>query len=123
VLDTSAILAAFLAEPGAEIVADKAASGLLPAVIYSETLAKLSDRSVPLDAAEQFIASLELAPIAFDDEQAVLAASFRRDTRPLGLSFADRAVLACGYAHTLPVLTGDRRLAEAKVGVKIVMIR
>jgi PIN domain nuclease of toxin-antitoxin system len=123
VLDASAVLAGFFREPGAELVAERGATAILSAVNYSEILVKLTDRGVKLHDADRYIASLGLTAVVFDHEHALTAASFRPQTRSLGLSFADRACLACGYLQSLPVLTADRDLAKALVGVEIVLIR
>jgi ribonuclease VapC len=123
VLDSSAVLAAFFREPGADVVRDRGASGILSAVSYSETLAKLGDRGVLPGEAEHFLASLQLAESPFDYGQARLAAAFRQPTRPFGLSFADRACLACASWHNVPVLTADRNWQGLAVGVTVVLIR
>ena len=63
VLDTSALLAAFFSEPGADVVRDRGAEGLLSTVSYSEALAKLHDRGAPLPDADRFLASLNLVEV------------------------------------------------------------
>ena len=123
VLDASAVLAGLFSEPGAELVAERGAAAFLSTVNYSEILVKLTDRGVPLQDADRYLASLGLTEVPFDGAQARTAASFRQQTRSLGLSFADRACLACGYLGSLPVLTADRDLAQAEVGVEIILIR
>jgi len=123
VLDASAVLAGFFCEDGVEVVANDGAGGVLSSVNYSEVLSKISDRRINLEEANRFLSQLKLLDVPFDTEQAVLAASLRPATRDLGLSFGDRACLACACSRQLPVLTADRRLAEANVGVKIKLIR
>jgi PIN domain nuclease of toxin-antitoxin system len=123
VLDSSAVLAAFFAEPGAEVVRDGGAESILSTVSYSEILAKLADRGVPAKEANRFLAGLSLTEVAFDHQQAVLAASLRAKTRSVGLSFADRACLACARYLEVPVLTADRDWTGLKLGVEVVMIR
>ena len=123
VLDTSAILAGFFSEPGADVVQARGVEGVLSTVSYSETLAKLQDRGVPLADAEYFLAFLNLTEVPFDHGHAVRAASLRLVTRPLGFSFADRACLACAALQRLPVLTADRNWKEVDLGVEVVLIR
>lgn len=123
VLDSSAILAGFFQEPGADLIRDQGAAGILSTVNYSEVLAKLCDRGVTLIDADRFITSLQLVESTFDREQATLAASLRQPTRALGLSFADRACLACACLHGLPVLTADRNWRGLEIGVQVVLIR
>jgi len=96
---------------------------MICSVNYGEILAKLSDHGVDLKDADHYVSSLQLAEIVFDNKQARLAASMRARTRSLGLSFADRACFACGFSQNLPVLTADRALQKADVGVKIILIR
>ncbi len=45
------------------------------------------------------------------------------ETRPLGLSLADRACLALGLDLKVPVYTADRSWKNLKVGVRIHVIR
>ncbi len=123
VLDTSAVLAGFFREPGADAVADQGASGLLSTVNYSEVLSKLSDRGVALQDADRYLASLRLTEVAFDRDQAIVAASLRPLTRAHGFSFADRACLAAASLAQLPVLTADRQWTECGLGVEIILIR
>jgi ribonuclease VapC len=123
VLDASALLAGIFQEAGMEAVARDGAGGVVSSVNYSEILAKLSDRRVALADAEHYLGRMELVEVPFDRQQAILAASFRAATRELGLSLGDRACLACAHSRRLPVLTSDKRLADAKVGVEIILIR
>ena len=44
-------------------------------------------------------------------------------TAHLGLSLGDRACPAQGYFSEMPILTANRRMAEADVGLDIRMIR
>jgi PIN domain nuclease of toxin-antitoxin system len=123
VLDASALLAGFFREDGAEVVARDGAGGVLSAVNYTEVLVKLRDRRIALEEADQYLSRLNLIDVPFDRSQAVVAAGLRDRTRALGLSFGDRACLACACSRQLPVLTCDRRLAEAEVGVEVILIR
>ncbi|HVX13845.1 MAG TPA: type II toxin-antitoxin system VapC family toxin [Pirellulales bacterium] len=123
VLDASALLALLFGEPGCEIVASRGNGAILSSVGYSETLAKMIDRSFELADAERIIGRLSLRIAAFDSEAAALAASFRRHTKQFGLSFADRACLALGLKTGFPVLTADQRWAEVPGQVKVELIR
>jgi PIN domain nuclease of toxin-antitoxin system len=64
---------------------------------------------------------LEIEP--FDDRDASLVGLLRPMTKALGLSLADRACLALGMRLELPVLTADRALMKARVGVAVRAIR
>jgi len=123
ILDASALLAMLFGEPGCDFVESRGNGAVVSAVGYSETLAKLIDRGIELADAERLIGRLSLHIAAFDSEAAALAASFRRYTKQLGLSFADRACLALGLKTGFPVLTADRRWAEVPGQVKVELIR
>lgn len=123
VLDASAVLAVVFSEPGAEVVIDHGPSVLLSAVSYSEALAKATDRGFPPAEARRVLNSLRYSVVPFDDEHAVVAASFRAPTRYLNCSFADRACLATGLLRRLPVITADRNWATTDLGVEVVVFR
>jgi len=123
VLDTSALLALCFAENGAKKVAARGQDGLMSAVNYSEAIAKATDYGLPLETVKRALASLKLRMVPFDEEHAVMAASFRPATRKLHVSFADRACLSAAAVAGLPVLTGDRKWAKIDCGVEIVLIR
>jgi PIN domain nuclease of toxin-antitoxin system len=123
VLDTSAVLALCFAEAGAEQAAARGRDGLMSAVNYSEAIAKATDFGVPIETVNRALASLKLTVIPFDEEHAVVAASFRPLTRKLNVSFADRACLSAAAVARLPVLTGDRKWEDIKCPVEIILIR
>jgi PIN domain nuclease of toxin-antitoxin system len=117
------MLAVLLEEPGAEKVERLLESSLISTVNVSEVLATAVERGLMLETVMPSLARLPMKVIAFDAEQAYIAASFRPATRSLGLSIGDRACLALGFLMKLPVLTADRVWAKADVGVEIDLIR
>jgi ribonuclease VapC len=127
VLDASALLALLLEEAGADRVERAIAGGVcMSAVNWAEALSRLADRGDDVDAAAAqahaaAAGSLEL--IAFDEEQARVAAGLRRKTRSLGLSLADRAALGLAATRGLPILTTDRAWRSLRLAVKIEVIR
>ena len=121
-LDTTAVLAALFDEPGASIVRSRGQHGAVSAANYSEILATLTDRGVPLDTAEQVVCGLNLEVLAANRAVAVRAARFRALTRGLGFSLADRLCLASASIHRLPVLTTDRKWTTIDLGVEVVVI-
>ena len=123
VLDASAILALVLAEPGESVVREHGENGLVSAVNYSETLAKLFERGVEHSKARSLLDLLDLKLVAFDQPQAEVAARLRSETRTHGLSFADRACLALADSRGLKVLTADRQWASLKLDLEVVLIR
>jgi PIN domain nuclease of toxin-antitoxin system len=114
VLDASALVAFLHDEPGAGRVEAVLRHGvLMSAVNWSEVLADLAERGGPVDESASRvrrvidkIGTLDLLP--FDEHHARQTARLRVATRSSRLSLADRACLALGRIHRLPVLTTDR---------------
>ena len=125
VLDASAILAALFREPGADVVETHYEAGMVSSGNLSEVAAKLSDRAMPSNEAEQLLSGLGLEVRPFDESLAYMAGALREATRPLGLSLADRACLALGQAEGAPVVTMDRKWAQVSdaVGVEVILAR
>jgi ribonuclease VapC len=123
VLDSSAILARFAGEAGAETVEAGAAAAVVSAVNYAEVVGKLVDRGLPAEAAMTAAGELRLVVVPFDEAAALRAGALRAETRGLGLSLGDRACLTLAEALGLPVLTADRAWAELDLDVEVVLIR
>lgn len=113
VLDASAILALLLDETGSNIVLDQLADAHLSTVNMSEAIAKLAERGIGTGQVRRQIERLELHIHDFDADQAERAAALRPLTKPFGLSLGDRACLALAQRLGVPVLTSDRRMADA----------
>ena len=124
-LDASAVLAALLDEPGGDLVTDNLRGSEISVVNLSEVYATLLDHGFSFDDADSIIGPLPIRTRTFRDAHAWHAAKLRPLTKSLGLSLGDRACLAQAAANRLPVLTADRRLAQASeiAGVSIEMIR
>ena len=129
VLDSSALLALAYDESGADRVEPALRRGsLISTVNWAETLSRMAERGEPLDAAEPRLrAKIEqlgtLTIVPFDEAHAVETARLRVRTKSLGLSLADRACLALGRIHRLPVLTTDRAWRSLHLSIKIEVIR
>ncbi len=123
VLDTSVVLALCFAENGAKKAAARGKDGLMSTVNYTEAIAKASDDGIPVETVRSALAGLKLTIVPFDEEHAVVAASFRQLTRKLNISFANRACLSTAAVARLPVLTGDRKWENLPCGVEIILIR
>jgi ribonuclease VapC len=129
VLDASAILAFVREERGASRVETAIRNGALISTLnWAEMLSALAEDgeaveiSVPRVKAR--IARIGiLVVVTFDEAQGEQAARLRMSTKPLGLSLADRACLALGRIHHLPVLTTDRVWRSLHLSVKIEVIR
>lgn len=128
-LDASALLAYLRDEPGRDRVEEALLKGAeMSAANWAETLAKLSDigqdpeKTTAVLQQEGLLGQL-LVIVPFDEASALETARVRRATLSLKLSLADRACLALGRQHALPVLTADRAWRSAALKVKIVPIR
>ncbi|MGV1004334.1 MAG: type II toxin-antitoxin system VapC family toxin [Candidatus Nanopelagicales bacterium] len=125
VLDASAILALIHDEPGADLVAERLASGLLSTVNLAEVVTKLAFYdSVRSDlVADLLAAGVQIRE--FDAAQALRAGELIRVTRRAGLSLGDRSCLALALsAQDDPdVVTADRLWPGLGLPVRITLIR
>jgi PIN domain nuclease of toxin-antitoxin system len=122
--DASAVLALLNQEPGArkltpELLSDSAASTVNLAEVQTKLV---RDGGEPNEAWE-----LALAPISesepFTSEQAKVAGTLVKLSRPLGLSLGDRACLALAMTLKAPVYTTDREWKNLKLGIPIHILR
>jgi len=122
VLDSSAVLALLLAEPGADRVKAALPGAFLSVVNFAEVVIKLCDRGMPTVEARSVVEALGVELVDFEVEQACIVGSLRKATRAAGLSLGDRACLALAQLRGLPALTAD--IAWSKLsGFDIVLIR
>ncbi len=124
VLDSSAVLAVILEEPGAEVVrALTSSQNVISAVNFEEVRTKLIDRGLrPFEALEA-MSKLRLQVEVFTDADAVMASDLRIVTKDAGLSLGDRACLALGQRLGAVVVTADRIWKELQVRVRVELIR
>jgi ribonuclease VapC len=123
VLDASALLAVFNAEPGAERVIDVLPNAIISAVNLAEVVAKLQERGMPNDRIRANIAALELPVASFDEATALETGLLRAATRAAGLSLGDRACLALAAARGATALTTDRAWDALGIGIAIELAR
>ena len=123
VLDASALLALLFNEAGGEKVFEHLADSLLSAVNLSEILSKIIERGMTLEEATEALAEFPCEIVPFDGTYAALTAALRVPTRPIGLSFGDRACLALGMETGFPVVTADRQWDQCGLDVQIIQIR
>lgn len=121
VLDASALLAWILAEPGAEHVEAVLEGAALSSLNWSEVVQKLLQYDTAYDGLRGDLASLGLAIVPFDHEDAKQAAELWKVAR--NLSLADRACLALGRQHGAPVFTADRLWTTIETGADVRLIR
>ena len=123
VVDTSAVLAALLDEPGGAEIFDLRHECDLSVVNLAETYTKLVEQGVPVAEAEQTLARFQYRIRDFSPDQALKVAELRPLTRHLGLSFGDRACLALGHFSQCPILTADKDWSKLDLGLDIRQIR
>jgi len=123
VLDSSAILAVFLNEPGGEIVLPLLEGALLSTVNLSEAHMRMIELGASAGHAWSRLQSVQCEICFFSDTQARMAAELRSITRPFGLSLGDRACLALGLQRKATVYTTDRQWKDLSLGIDIEVIR
>lgn len=107
VLDSSAVLAYILNEPGAEIVEDVLPGALLCTVNLAEVVSKLRERGMPRDEVDIVMAAVGFELVDFGEELAMICGELRMITRAHGLSLGDRACLALARQRGLAAFTAD----------------
>ena len=119
VLDASALLCLLHDEKGAGRVAQALSRSVVSAVNLSEAIAKLADAGLSAQRISAALEALQLAVVAFDEEQSTLAGLLRPKTKRAGLSFGDRACLALGQLRKAMVLTCDKRWSSLDLGIAV----
>jgi PIN domain nuclease of toxin-antitoxin system len=123
VLDSSAILAVFLNEPGGEIVLPFLEGALLSTVNLAEVHMRLIELGASAGHAWSRLQSVQCEICFFSDAQARVAAELRSITRRFGLSLGDRACLALAIERKATVYTTDRIWKNLELGIAIEAIR
>jgi ribonuclease VapC len=123
VLDSSALMAALLVEPGGDVVADVLTNAVMSAVNTAEVVSKLVDKGMPLSKAVKAVHIFRLHIEPLDTHQAIAIAALRAPTVKFGLSLGDRACLALAQQLKLPVMTADKIWANLDIGVEIKVVR
>jgi ribonuclease VapC len=122
VLDSSAVLALLLAEPGADVVRTALPGAFISTVNFAEIVSKLCERGMPADQARTAVETIGIDVVAFDIEQALVTGDLRNRTRSAGLSLGDRACLALASQRKLPAITADTAWTSLS-GFEIIIIR
>lgn len=123
VLDSSAILAAMLGEPGSDKVAAARPRSRMSAVNYCEIIAKLIDEGLSPTQAEDITERLGCEVVEADRHRSALAGLLHQKTRRKGVSLGDRYCLQLAQELHVPVLTADRSWASLGLDVEVVVIR
>ncbi|HUF46143.1 MAG TPA: type II toxin-antitoxin system VapC family toxin [Aestuariivirgaceae bacterium] len=123
VLDASAILALVRQESGADVVGQIIARSIVSTVNASEAVAKLVQKGVEPETAEEIIFGLPFQTVDFDREMAAAAGRMWLRGSKAGLSFGDRACLALAEGSGLPAITTDQQWRRFMTAVEIRYIR
>ncbi|HEX8401269.1 MAG TPA: type II toxin-antitoxin system VapC family toxin [Allosphingosinicella sp.] len=123
VFDSSAVLAVIFNEKGSEVVEPRLLGGAISTLNYGEVIDRMIASGRDLADAIRVASRIQLRIIPFDQAQAERVAELREPTSPFGLSLCDRACVALAERLGAPVMTGDRRWAEAPLPVTVELIR
>ncbi len=123
VLDSSAILASFLVEPGADYIDSRMGTRLVSSVNLAEVATKFIERGSSYEEFRALKIVEAYTIIDFNIDQALVSAKLRPLTKNRGLSLGDRACLALAIQQGATVLTADRAWAGLDVGVKVEVVR
>lgn len=129
VLDASAMLAYLFNENGANLVeAALNDSTCIGAINWAEVLSKVEDKGHSSASLTKTLKTQGLLDNSLDildttEEDALLIAQLRSQTKVLGLSLGDRACLALGLRLKVPILTADSAWGNLSLNVSIQMIR
>jgi ribonuclease VapC len=125
VLDSSALLAALLDEPGSQDVATLMEDAVICSVNMSEVAHGLVRNGNSEVQSRALIAALGVAVVNADAELALDAGFLRTQTDQFGLSLGDRFCFALGRRLAAPVITADRiwQNAAETAGVDVRLIR
>lgn len=126
VLDSSALLAVFGNEPGAEQIWPLLEDSVISAVNFSECIAKItlaSERNAPVEEARIALNDLARHIVPFDESMAKIAGEMAAKTQQFGLSLGDRACLATAEHLDLEAVTADKVWGKLKLPIKIKVIR
>lgn len=123
VLDTSALAAFLLREPGHEMIAAHLGAACISTVNMVEVYGRMAREGIQPRALGVRLDGLGLEVVAFDPAQAVIAGDLREFARANGVSLGDCCCLALAINRVLPVLTGDRAWQRLGFGLEVRLFR
>lgn len=122
-LDTSALIAYILTEPGGEKVPATTGDAVISAVNYAEAVTVLTRKGMEALDVHAKLATVILDILDLDAETAETAGFLITKTKPYGLSLGDRACLASAAREGIPVMTAERSWGKLDMGIDIQLIR
>lgn len=127
VLDSSALLALFNNEVGADVVKAVFTASTedvaMSAVNYAEVVSKLTDAGLDVQSILDIFAALPIQILPFDEDQALASGLLRQQTKVRGLSLGDRACLALGKTQQATVFTADQIWQQLVLDIDVQCIR
>jgi PIN domain nuclease of toxin-antitoxin system len=125
VLDSSAMIALLMEQPGEEHVRARLSNAVMSSVNLAEVLSWFARRGGTREAVMAIIAALPVELVVFDVELATIAGMLVAATREAGLSLGDCACLALASSRKADAITADRawRKIGSDIGIEIVIIR
>jgi ribonuclease VapC len=123
VFDASAVLAVLNRERGHDKAAPLLHGAAISAVNYGEVLKKTIEFGGSIPTVQLLLGKQSLRVVPFDVAHAVKAALIWPQSKPFGLSFADRACVALGLLLDLPVVTAEENMSKVDLPVKVKLIR
>ena len=123
VLDSSAVLAVLLNEPGADRAEAAFEQGVITAASLTEILSKALKFGFDLQSAYERVVSFGLTVHPVDEAQAFLAAEISKAPRELNLSLGDRLCIALAMTLRVELLTGDTGMSLYDAGIPITKFR
>ncbi len=125
VLDTSALMAMLLGEPGSATVKKRIADSAMSTINVGEAVGRMARQGLDAASIHSVLDPLPFERVEFDEAQAFAAGLLLPVTRPAGLSLGDRACLVLAAKLGVPALTADRAWSSVAtaVGVEIELIR
>ncbi|MDP9185537.1 MAG: type II toxin-antitoxin system VapC family toxin [Actinomycetota bacterium] len=122
VLDSSAVLALFHDEAGADRVDAVLDGSVMPTVALAEVLQKAAQTGIVDEGLEHDLEALGVSYVVFGVRDARAAAQLWALLPTAGLSLTDRACLCLAGALGVPAVTADRRWSLA-ADIDVVLIR
>jgi ribonuclease VapC len=123
VLDSTAVLAVFFEERGAENVIPLLPAASISTVNVTEVVGVALRKGADFALVRDFLTRLALEVVPYSVEHALAAGSLEPYAKPFNLSLADRACLAVGLSLGRPVVTADRKWAGLPLDLSVKLIR
>jgi PIN domain nuclease of toxin-antitoxin system len=123
ILDSSALLAAVLGEPGADLVLEVIDQAAISAVNLLEVFGKLIQKGIPAARVRERLASFAIPTIPWSEEDVWASADLASLAWTHGFSLADRVCLHIARRYRAQAVTTDREWAKLAPKQKILLVR